>query len=203
MFPAPFAQTSAVVVLIIGLIALFSGYRAFKALLAIAGFVTGAILTWAIARPMLEETGFLLYLLTLVGGLVCAIALVAFYFIGVFVAGAALGSLLGGMLAPNLNLEPALPVIIGAIVLGVVALLLQRFLIILSTAFGGAWLALSAGFFLLGLGGYHFLIRSPAELAHGRWSDAFMIGWVLLGLVGLAAQFRGKPANERRQASEG
>ena len=86
MLPATYQVPAAIVLLIGGLVACFFGYRLFRIVLAFTGFVLGALLassvfgvsdTWA----MLIAAG--------IGGLVGAGVMMAAYFVGVALTGAA------------------------------------------------------------------------------------------------------------------
>ncbi len=123
----------------------------------------------------------------MVGGLIGALVLNFAYFLGVVLVGAAFGAMVATMLWGRAGAEPhVLVVILFAVVGAVGAMLLQRFVIIVGTAFGGAWTALVGGLALLGdrrrAGrgiGQQRLGRVPARSRAREAVGAVGHGWVL------------------------
>lgn len=206
-FPGDFAGIAsiwgAIAAIVIGLLNCFFGYRLFKIILGIWGFIAGAVLGVGIATTMSGEL-WLAILAGLIGGVVGAVLFVLLYFVGIFLLGAGLGFLLGGAIVSALNIGgPVQWVIAGvlAIVGGIVAVIVQKFMIILSTALGGAAMAVGGIYTLAG----GQLLRSiedlPARMARrsviaGNW--LLLLFWLLLGIVGVVVQYavtaREKPA---------
>src|SRR5512134_726678 len=91
MLPAPFQTPAAIVLLLGGLLSCFAGYRVFRIVLGIYGFILGALL--ASSFPGVDQT-WLMVIAALVGGLVGALILIAAYFVGVALIGAGIGALL-------------------------------------------------------------------------------------------------------------
>ena len=76
----------------------------------------------------------------LVGGLIGAGVMLASYFIGVALTGAALGAVAANLLFTATGQDPHFLVLVLLTVLGAAAAMyLQRYFIIVGTAFGGAW----------------------------------------------------------------
>jgi len=136
MLPA-FLQTPAAAILLIGgLLACFAGYRIFRVVLGIYGFILGALLATSIVGT--EHTMWTI-VAVLGGGLAGALLLIAAYFIGVALIGAGLGAMTANLIWAGIGGEPhVLVVIVLAIAGALAALALQRYVIVVATAFGGA-----------------------------------------------------------------
>jgi hypothetical protein len=193
MLPASFQLPAAVLLLFGGLIACFAGYRMFRVVLGIYGFILGALIGTSIVGT---GDAWLTILVGALGGLLGALILILAYFIGVALIGAGLGALGANLLWAQLGGEPhPLLVVLFAVVGALVALALQRYVIIVSTSFGGAWTAILGGLGVLGQRG----AWSSAPTLSGVWlafpSNPFpgqerivTIGWIALSLVGLIVQ---------------
>src|SRR5215831_11026920 len=90
MLPAAYATPVAVVFVVGGLLACFAGYRLFRFVLGIYGFIFGAAITTSI---MGASGTVALIVAAIVGGLVGALLMVAAYFLGVGLLGAGLAAL--------------------------------------------------------------------------------------------------------------
>src|SRR6516225_4439085 len=137
MLPASLQAPAALVLLAGGIISCFAGYRVFRIVLGIYGFIIGALV--ASSAVGTEHTAWVI-IASLSGGLVGALILIAAYFGGVALLGAGIGALAASLIWASLGREPgAIAVIVFAIVGALAALALQRYVIIGATAFGGAW----------------------------------------------------------------
>jgi hypothetical protein len=136
MLPASFQTPAAVILLVGGLLACFAGYRIFRTVLGIYGFILGALL----ATSIVGAEGTLWTIVAAVaGGVVGAALLIAAYFVGVALIGAGLGAALVNVVSAWIGGEPHVLVVIVAAIAGALgALSLQRYVIIGATAFGGA-----------------------------------------------------------------
>lgn len=190
-----------VVNVIIGLIILFSliqcfyGYRIFKSIIKFMGFLVGAIVAGLIGMAISKEemiaifTGF-------IGGFVGAEVFLAFYFIGIFFTGAFLGSVLGTVLfaMEESSPEPAVLIIL-AVIAGVIALIYQKFMIIVSTGFSGAWVAvIGIAYFTTGAiepENFARLLRSG-----GGHLYATLLCWLALGIMSVIVQYKTAPRAE-------
>lgn len=191
MLPASYQLPAAIVLLVGGTIACFFGYRLFRIVLSIFGFIIGALAasslfgasdTW----PMVAAA--------LVGGLVGAGILFAAYFVGVALVGAGLGAVVANMLFAAGGQEPHyLVVLLSSVAGAVLAMYLQRYVIIIGTAFGGAWTLIVGAMALAGNRGAiaaaaagDVWVAYPLDPAPGRqWVP---VAWVLLGLIGTGVQ---------------
>jgi hypothetical protein len=190
MLPVPFQTPAAIILLLGGLLSCFAGYRVFRVVLGIYGFILGALL--ASSFPGVEQT-WAMIIAALVGGLIGALILIAAYFVGVALIGAGIGALLANVIWASLGREPhILAVILLAIVGALGALALQRYVIIVATAFGGAQTAVVGAAALLGdraaataaarsVYGVYPLDPIPAS----KWD---FIAAIVLGVIGLIVQ---------------
>src|SRR5918993_615573 len=137
MLPASLQAPAAIILLIGGLLACFAGYRIFRVVLGIYGFILGALLASNIVGG--EQSGAMMLAAAIGGGLVGALLLIAAYFVGVALIGAGLGAGAANLLWAGMGREPHIAVVIVLAIIGALAALrLQRYVIVLATAFGGA-----------------------------------------------------------------
>lgn len=148
MLPATFQTPAAIILLLGGLLACFAGYRLFRIVLAIYGFILGALL----ASSFMGTDQTLWMILTWIfGGIVGALILLVAYFAGVALLGAGIGAAASHMIWASLKSEPGMLVVILFSVAGALAALaLQRYVIIIATSFGGAQTALIGAAALFG-----------------------------------------------------
>src|SRR5262249_35754333 len=172
----------------------FAAYRRFKLTIAIYGFIFGAMLASSTMGAS-HTTGRIAG--AVVGGSIGALVLVFAYFIGIALAGAGLGALVAhgvwGYVRTG-DPPPAL-VIVLAVVGAVGAMVLQRYVIIVATAFAGAWTMLVGALAIANGGGLgagrpshvgDVWILYPTTPAPGAgWVP---IAWIVLGIGGTAVQ---------------
>ena len=191
MLPASYGFPAAVVLIIGGAVACFAGYRFFRTVLAIYGFILGALMA---SSMMGVGNGMGMIVAALVGGLIGAIVLVLAYFVGIALVGAGLGALIAHQIwywiRPG---DPPVLIVIGAALVGAaLAMVVQRYVIIVGTAFGGAWTMIIGVLNAVSTRGITRL-SSPTEVwilypqvAPGeRWAP---LAWLVLGLIGVAVQ---------------
>ncbi len=108
--------------------------------------------------------------------------------------GAAAGALVANLIGTGLGFEmPLLVTILAAVVVGVLAVILQRAVIILATAFSGAWMAVGGGLFLLTgreVPPLELLSQPAAWQRAGLPLLVTLILWLALGVAGAVVQFR-------------
>jgi len=191
MLPASYQLPAAVVLLLGGIVTCFFGYRFFRIVLAIVGFLMGALAASSVFGPSdtLAMIG-----AALVGGLVGALVLIGAYFVGVALVGAALGSATAHVLFAATGADPHFIVILFAAVIGAVAsMYLQRYVLIVGTGFGGALMLLHGGLALAGSrlpgmppAGTGVWLPYPLDPAPGQpWVP---VAWFVLGLIGAGVQ---------------
>lgn len=175
---------TAVVFAVGGLLACFFGYRLFRIVLGVYGFILGAMVTTSLVG---ESSTWTLILAVIVGGLVGAVLMIAAYFLGVGLIGAGLAVLAVHSLWPLLAGDPPTWAVVLAAVLGALAALrIARYVVIFGTALAGAWTLLVGG---LAIAGDPTAVRAaqagelwvfyPFDAAAGPW-------WVMPAWLGLA-----------------
>ena len=180
----------------LGVVYCFFGYRIFKIVLGILGFVLGASAGAAIALNLFGREQVLVILAGLVGGVIGAVLMVVLYFIGIFLLGAWLGSLLGVLLTGGSeSLIATVIILVLAVIGGIVAVVLQQLMIIISTSLSGAWGIVSgiSHFIWGGLGPirpfqYHPNLRALRPM--GMRGYIMLLCWILLGIAGIVVQYR-------------
>jgi uncharacterized protein DUF4203 len=191
MLPASYQLPAAAMLLAGGVISCFFGYRLFRTVLAIFGFVLGGMLASSVFG--VSNTTMMLVAWVL-GGLVGAFILIFAYFLGVALAGAAIGAAVANVMFSIGNRDPrALIVILFSITGAIAAMYLQRYFIIVFTAFGGAWTMIVGAMALVGdrtalkaATSGDVWVAYPLNPAPGqRWVP---IVWIVLGLIGAAVQ---------------
>ena len=193
MLPHGYEQPAALVLLLGGVLACFAGYRLFRVVLGIYGFILGAMLASSV-MGVSNTTGMIVA--ATLGGIGGALVLVFAYFIGIALVGAALGALVvapvgWGYVGAG---DPPPLVVIALSVLGAIgAMLLRRYVSIVATAFFGAWMVVVGGLAVAGQRGAARVasaadvwILYPLTPAPGqRWVP---FAWIVLGLIGTGVQ---------------
>jgi len=202
MIPTAFQVPAGAILLAAGLAACFAGYRIFRIILTVYGFVLGALFASTLVSPG-DTTAVIVALL--VGGLLGALAMWAGYFVGVMLVGAGAGAIAGHTLWSQFRGDPnAIVIIVAAAVGAALAAAWQRYVVIVGTAFIGAQTAVAGAVALMNRGPRP-RGAEPVWIAHLgvptvslHWT---FIAWVVLGLVGTFVQFRsgGKGAAKRRR----
>jgi hypothetical protein len=182
---------AAVVLLVGGIVACFFGYRLFRIVLAIFGFIIGGFAASSVFG--VSDTGPMLVAF-LVGGLGGAAVLTLAYFVGVSLVGAGLGAAAANLLFTAADRDPHFLVLVFLTILGAAgAMYLQRYFIIVGTAFGGAWTMIVGTMALRGdpraiaaATGGDVWVAYPLNPAPGEgWVP---VAWIVLGAMGAAVQ---------------
>ncbi len=193
MLPAAYQLPAAAVLLVGGFVSCFLGYRLFKFVLGVFGFIIGALAASSVfgasdTTPMV--------IAAIVGGLGGAALLLAAYFVGVALVGAAIGALIVNLIWTRIQGDPHPAVVILFSIAGaVIATWLQRYVIILATAFAGAWTMLVGGLAMMGNSGPlkaaaagDIWVAYPLNPGPGmRWVPW---AWLGLGAIGTLVQMR-------------
>lgn len=190
MLPASFQVPAAVILILGGLLSCFAGYRVFRVVLGIYGFILGALLA---SSAMGTDNTLWMIGAAILGGVIGALILIAAYFVGVALIGAGLGALVANLVWAMFGREPGLvPVVVLSIVGALGALALQRYVVIVATAFGGAQTVIVGAAALMGnsvaaqtatRAVYRFYPIDP--LPQTKWDVA---AWLALGTVGVIVQ---------------
>jgi len=193
MLPSFYALPAAILLILGGALSCFAGYRLFRLVLGIYGFILGAMLASSL-MGVTNTTGMISA--ALAGGIVGALVLVFAYFVGIALIGAALGAL---MVAPvawgyvGAGDPPALVVIALSVTGAIGAMLLRHYVGIVATAFFGAWMIVVGGLAAASQRGAaraasaaDVWILYPLTPAPGqRWVP---FAWIALGLIGTGVQ---------------
>jgi hypothetical protein len=150
MLPASYVTTTALILIVGGLLACFAGYRLFRLVLGIYGFLLGAFITTAVTGA---TDAWVIAMAILVGGIVGAIMMILAYFVGVGLVGAGLAALGVNVAWRALELGDAPPTVVVVVVavLGALsALSVAKYVVIFGTALAGAWTLLVGGLALRG-----------------------------------------------------
>lgn len=208
MLPASYQLPAAIVLLLGGIISCFFGYRLFRIVLSIFGFIIGALAASSIfgasdTLPMI--------IAAIVGGLAGAAILFLAYFLGVALVGAGLGATVANLAFAAGDRAPNVwAVVLLSIVGAACAMYLQRYFIIVGTSFGGAWTLLVGALALIGdatamkaAASGDVWVAYPLNPAPGqRWLP---FAWIALSLIGAGVQLgitggeRGRVVRRRKK----
>jgi hypothetical protein len=192
MLPSTYELPAAILLTLGGALACVAGYRLFRIVLGIYGFILGAMAASSM-MGVTNTTGMIVA--ALAGGIAGALILVFAYFIGIGLVGAGLGALVAHVAWGYVRSgDPPAMMVIGLSIFGAIgAMLLQRYVIIVSTAFAGAWTVIVGGVAVAAGRGAarppsaaEVWIPYPLTPAPGqRWVP---LVWVVLGLIGTGVQ---------------
>jgi uncharacterized protein DUF4203 len=193
MFPESLRFAGAAVLAVGGALACFAGYRLFRIVLAVYGFIFGAAMASSVMGTS-NTAG--MVIAAIVGGLAGAAIMFLAYFVGVALVGAAIGAAVVHILFGGVGSEPHPAIVIAFAILGALgAMVLQRYVIIGGTSFGGAWTLIVGVLALIGdraaataAESGNVWILYPLDPAPGR--RMLLAVWVVLSLVGLVTQLR-------------
>ncbi len=189
-------QVSAILVIVAGILVCFWGYRLLKFTLGLLGFIAGAYAGWQIAVSALDANQVMALICALVGGLIGMALYLWLYFLGIFLLGATAGAIVAAAFFNGTAHQPQ-PLIFLAIAIGfgIVALIAQKFMIVVCTAFSGAYL-IAAGVWPF-VAGAHIPSRIWLDPTHvgslGNLGYAALVVWLVLGIAGVSFQFRAGP----------
>jgi len=183
-------EAAALILLVLGILNCFFGFRVFRVALALWGFAVGAVFAGSLV-PV--DSGMLLRLsAALVGGVIGAAVFSVLYFAGVFVAGAVLGFLLAAGIANALGMQPNILIgLIVAVIFGLLALAVNKLIIILATSFGGAWSLVQVVALLSGQWQADEVVSAQHPLkGPSALSPLAVLAWLALGALGMFVQYR-------------
>jgi hypothetical protein len=189
---------TAPIAIAVGILACFWGYRIVKLLLGIIGFVLGAAGGWELASSLVPGHELVALVCAGIGGIVGAVLCIWLFLLGIFLLGASAGTVVASaVFAGTGHQAQPLLFLAFAVVFGLLALLLQKFMIAVSTAFSGSYLV-TAGILRL-IAGQH---TGPLWFDPSHTGAPDVLGyvvlafWFVLGLVGVSFQFRGSRRRE-------
>jgi hypothetical protein len=205
-------QISSPLAVVVGVLICFCGYRLLKLTLGILGFMAAASGGWALGLSWAPNNTGVALICAILAGLIGAAFCVWFFFLGVFLLGASAGTIVAAAFfnASGTQTQTIL-LIVFAVVFGVLALVMQKFMIIASTAFSGSYLVIAGVLQLL----THVPNGSPLWLDGSQAHSAGILGyvtlafWIVLGLAGVSFQYKDSERrdkavrHEERSASGG
>lgn len=177
-----------------GAVQCFFGYRAFKGVLAVVGFIVAYLLCYETMMALFGHK-YAAFFVSLAAGVFCGALINHLYLVGVFL----LAALFGGTFALQLyavsatHPEPAMLFVV-AVLFGMAALFFQKLVIILVTAIAGAWAMVG------GVAWYVTGALDPSRLdtyaAFFQRGDAAALAvtvlWAVLTVAGALFQYRGR-----------
>lgn len=190
MLPASYVTPTAVILAVGGLLACFAGYRLFRFVLGLYGFILGAMITTGMMGGTTNK--WTLVLAAIVGGLAGAGLMVAAYFVGVGLIGALLAALALNAVWHFVGGDPPTVLLVVVCVLGALgALSVVRYVVVFGTAVAGAWTLIIGGFALMGdkkamlaASANDIWVLYPRDPLPGQWwITALWFGLALAGVV--------------------
>jgi hypothetical protein len=181
-----------------GLLDVFFGYRFFKITLAIAGGLIGLVASGGVAGAMVERPA-IATVLGVVGTLLGAALAIPLHFAVVFVAGFGSSAALALLLLANQHQMVAVAAgIVLGIIGGVVAVKLERIMIVLFTSLFGSLRAVLALTYFTSQIDWLFYVRQPKEITALLYGFSLVIPLTLilvLTVVGVRFQLGAIRAN--------
>jgi hypothetical protein len=205
MLPLSMQVPASVVLLAGGAIACFGGYRLFRLVLGVYGFILGALVGSSMVGA--GETWMVLAGAA-AGGAIGALALVAGYFVGVAIIGAGLAAVALNLAWRPFGGEPhPVALIVAAAIGAFAAMSFQRYVIIVGTAFGGAWTMLvGAAALMLGRGARAATSAGDIWVVYPNTTgpDRFWVyvAWFVISLIGIYVQLQSGGAKARARKSK-
>lgn len=194
----------AALLIAVGAIQCFYGYRAFKVVLVFVGFIVGYALGFAMIESIFHHR-YAAFLVGMVAGVVVGSLINNVYLIGVFIV----SGLFGGAVALQLyaiagqHPEPTM-LFIFAVLAGLLALFFQKLMIILATGLSGAWGVVA------GIAWFATATINPVNIASvqkifraGDTQGYIIVGcWLLLGVIGVLFQYQRLPGMKTGYVSD-
>jgi len=171
-----------------GILYCFLGYRLFKLILGLTGFVLAASAAGALAGFLTQGGLVYMALAACLGGVAGACAILFLYKAGVFCLGVLAGVLLANSILGARPEAWVTSAVVGAAVFGgLAALVFERPVMTVATAAIGAWIAAQGvAFFVLGTPSMDAALGGLEDV-RGRW--VVLTCWAMLATAGVATQF--------------
>jgi hypothetical protein len=183
--------------ILLGVVQCFMGYRIFKIILGLVGFLAGAFLAGSVAYGI-SQNEWITVIAGLLGGFLGSWLLVAIFFVGLFLIGALFGGMVGIVLMSPIHGRVEIVALIGlAVIGGVVAIVFQKFMIILATSFSGAWAIVAGVAYINGISEDLVSFNQLYERDSSRFF-LLLVCWILLGFAGLFVQYRIDARSDRQ-----
>ncbi len=178
-----YSRTISILLIPVGLLLLLYGYNLFRIFLALFGFLVGFSFGFGIGLATGEPV-----LIALLAGAVGAILLYFLYWLGVFIIGGLVGVFLSLLIAPG-SLELILVLFFAC---GILALFIQKAIIIFITSFQGAPMVIS-GFLWIFMPDYQsssiqMALNNPAQYLANYGIEILFV--LLLSIFGILYQYK-------------
>jgi hypothetical protein len=176
------------VLIIAGFLSCFVGYRMFRLMLFLIGFIGGFMIAGSLYASSqgyqvdLHHGVALIY--SIIGGLAGALVLGVLYFLGVFAVGAILGALIAVAITHSLGYQNGIITVFAAIVGGLLAIMIQRHVITIATAFIGAAILINGITMIAKPNSAALLLFNPDQPGY----VVLMVIWIVLAASGIAVQ---------------
>jgi hypothetical protein len=202
MVPGAYATPTAVIFVIGGLFTCFAGYRLFRVVLALYGFLAGALIASHI--PSSANTWTTLMALV-AGGVVGALVMFFAYFVAVGLVGAGLAAMVLHYVWKFIGGDPPTLLLVVVCVVGaVIALQIQRWAVAFGTSIAGSWTALVGVMALMGnpkaliaASAPNIWVVYPIDLMPPTlW---MMLAWIALAAIGFVVQLKTTTTMGRRR----
>ncbi len=198
-------QITAPLAVAVGILICFWGYRLLTLTLGVMGFIAGATGGWAVGLSLAPGNNGIALVCALIGGVIGAVLCIWLFILGVFLLGASAGAIVATALFSAAGNQPQpILVLVLAIVFGVIALVMQKLMIVVCTAFSGSYLV-TAGLLHLLTGAQDV---SAPWFDHLRPGSTGILGyvalvfWLILGLAGGSFQYGGRRKREEATRNE-
>jgi hypothetical protein len=201
MLPPAYELPGALLLILTGVIACFAGYRLFRFVLAVYGFIFGALIASSVMG--ISNTAGMIGA-ALIGGLVGALVMMAAWFVGVALVGAALGALLAHLAWRQFGTgdPPALAIVVISVIGAAASMVLQRYVVIVGTAFGGAWTLIIGVVNVMAARAARppsvedvWILYPTTPVAGQRWMP---VAWLALGVLGTVFQLAATGSRKKR-----
>ena len=196
-------QSSALFAIVAGILLCFCGYRILKVSLGLIGFIAGAYGGWQAGIALFHGSTGSAIVCAGIGGVIGLVLCLWIYLLGVFCVGAAAGAAVAAAIFNQAGHQvPSVVLMALPIVFGVIALIAQKLMIVVSTAVSGAYL-ITAGIwpFVAGAKNTSQVWLHPAQTAaSGTLTYGSLAVWLILALVGMRVQFRNRPKQPAKEA---
>src|ERR1017187_1437733 len=188
-------QITAPLAVAVGILICLWGYRLVKLTLGVMGFIIGAAGGWTLGLSLGTGNNGIALICAIIVGVICAVLCIWLFFLSIFLLGASAGAIVATALFHAAGNQPQpILVLLLAIVFGVIALVMQKFMIIVSTAFIGSYL-ITAGIVHLLTGAKDVSVLWFDHLQPGSagiLGYVALVFWLVLGLAGVSFQYRGR-----------
>ena len=182
--------------IIVGLILCFAGYRIFRILLIVLGFMAGAVLGGFIIFHYTNGSEIAAIFAGVLGGLIAAGLMVYLFALGVFLIGATVGLGIALFSFKLLMLEQSLLImIIAALSGGLLAVFFRKIMVILATSLEGAWGVITGIAYLFT---QDFNPLDPGTVFELEETQVFRItvSFLALSMVGFIYQYISAPVDD-------